>query len=157
MNTKFDIESDKGNKTSAIRDIMEDSGYKLTEQRQIIADYFLKSAEHLNAKDIYNDLKGLNIGLATIYRTVNILKEIGVLKEVVVDKLSYYELKIYTQKPSHIHFKCAKCNDIIDISKNTEKYLQLIQTLKNEQEVTIWDINTTLTGICKNCREGDNA
>ena len=104
-------------KFSLIKKLIEKNGFKFTKQRKLILEQFFLADRHLSVEEIYQRLKENNIGLATVYRNVKIFNSIGIVKEIAVDGVSYYELKIYSKKPLHIHFQCVKCNDIIDIDE----------------------------------------
>ena len=67
------------------------------------------------AEEIYQRVKNDKIGLATVYRSLKLFERLGIVKEIPMDGVKYYELKIYSKKPLHIHFKCSNCNVIIDI------------------------------------------
>jgi len=142
-------------KFSLIRKLIEKKGFKFTKQRRLILEQFFLAHRHLSVKEIYQRLKENNIGLATIYRNVKIFCSIGIVKEIVVDGGSYYELKIYSKKPLHIHFQCVKCNDIIDIDEREValKYLELNKTIEDINDLEIYDANIMFVGLCKRCRE----
>ena len=59
-------------------------GYKLTPQRRAIVDTIVDNeGKHLTAEEIYDEVK-INcpeIGLATVYRTILLLEEIGVVSK----------------------------------------------------------------------------
>jgi Fe2+ or Zn2+ uptake regulation protein len=86
---------------------------------------------------------------------VKIFNGIGIVKGIVVDGVSYYELKIYSKKPLHIHFQCVKCNDIIDIDerKVALEYLKVNKAIEDINDLEIYDVNIMLIGLCKRCRE----
>ena len=86
-------------KFSLIRKLVEKNGYKFTKQRKLILEQFFLADRHLSVEEIYQRLKENNIGLATVYRNVKIFNSIGIVKEIAVDGVSYYELKIYSKKP----------------------------------------------------------
>ncbi|WP_330381804.1 Fur family transcriptional regulator [Defluviitalea phaphyphila] len=138
-----------------IKKIIEKHGFKFTKQRELIINEFFLANKHLSVEEIYDRLKGTNIGLATIYRNVKIFSNMGIIKEIVVDGVSYYELKMYSKKPLHIHFKCIQCHDIIDIDEKdiSLEYLKLNNVIEDKNELEIYDINIMLIGLCKRCRE----
>ena len=142
-------------KFSLIRKLVEKNGYKFTKQRKLILEQFFLADRHLSVEEIYQRLKETNIGLATVYRNVKIFNSIGIVKEIAVDGVSYYELKIYSKKPLHIHFQCVKCNDIIDIDEKeiALEYLKLNKTIEDINDLEIYDANIMLIGLCKRCRE----
>ncbi|HOV26571.1 MAG TPA: transcriptional repressor [Pseudobacteroides sp.] len=142
-------------KFSLIRKLVEKNGYKFTKQRKLILEQFFLADRHLSVEEIYQRLKKTSMGLATVYRNVKIFSNIGIVKEIVVDGASYYELKIYSKKSLHIHFQCVKCNDIIDIDerKVALKYLELNKTVEDINDLEIYDIDIMFIGLCKKCRE----
>jgi Fe2+ or Zn2+ uptake regulation protein len=142
-------------KFSLIKKLIEKNGFKFTKQRKLILEQFFLANRHLSVEEIYQRLKENNIGLATVYRNVKIFNNIGIVKEIAVDGVSYYELKIYSKKPLHIHFQCVKCNDIIDIDerKVALEYLELNKTVGDINDLEIYDVDIMFIGLCKKCRE----
>ena len=64
-----------------LKENLKQKGYKLTPQRRAIVDVIIeKEGEHLTAEEIYDEVKKIcpDIGLATVYRTVLLLEEIGI-------------------------------------------------------------------------------
>ena len=65
-----------------LKENLKQKGYKLTPQRRGIVDVIIeKEGEHLTAEEIYDEVKKIcpDIGLATVYRTVLLLEEVGVI------------------------------------------------------------------------------
>lgn len=139
---------------SLIRKLIEEKGFKFTKQRRLIIKQFLNAERHLSVEEIYQRLKNFNIGLATVYRNVRIFSSIGIVKEISVDGVSYYELKIYSKKPLHLHFQCVKCNDIIDINEREValEYLKLNKAIEDTNDLEIYDVDIMFIGLCKRCR-----
>ncbi|NLX61157.1 MAG: transcriptional repressor [Tissierellia bacterium] len=137
-----------------IKKIIERNGFKFTKQRKLILEQLFVSDRHLTAEEIYEKLKDDNIGLATVYRNVRMFSNIGIIKEIIVDGVSHYELKIYSKKPLHLHFHCVKCNDIIDIDTREIilKYLKLNKAIEDTNDLEIYDIDIMFFGLCKRCR-----
>jgi Fur family ferric uptake transcriptional regulator len=142
-------------KFSFIQKLIEKNGFKFTKQRNLILKQLLLADIHLSVEEIYQRLKRNNIGLATVYRNVKIFSSMGIVKEIVVDGVSYYELKIYSKKPLHLHFQCVKCNDIIDIDEREVAlgYLQLNKAIEDINDLEIYDVDIMFVGLCKRCRE----
>ncbi|SHH22888.1 Fur family transcriptional regulator [Tepidibacter thalassicus] len=142
-------------KVLSIKNLIERKGYKFTKQKRVILEELIKSNTHLNSKQIYDKVKDRKIGLATVYRTLSLFSEIGIVKEINIDGVSYYELKMYSKKPLHIHFQCVKCNSIIDIDDNNLnlQYLKICREIENKNNVDIYDIDIMLVGICDKCKK----
>ena len=73
--------------------VLKNKGMKYTEQRAIILQILLNIDEHLNAEEIHSQVKEkfpeLNIGIATIYRTLNFLEEQDIHWGVVTNKPAF--------------------------------------------------------------------
>lgn len=93
-----------------------DLNIKLTPQRIAVLEYLENNKEHPSAIDIYNAIskKFPTISLATIYNTLDVLKEKGKISEINID----IDRKRYDPDPEpHHHFICINCKKIIDIYK----------------------------------------
>lgn len=141
---------------NSLKKLLQKNGYKLTLAKRIILKAIIESKNHLNVKEIYERVKRVGIGLATIYRTLKVFSELGIVKEININGTNYYEMKIFSRKPLHIHFKCFKCNSIIDVeSQNLNfDYLKLNKRVEAENALEIYDSDIMFTGVCSKCREG---
>ena len=139
----------------SIKKLLAKSGYKFTIGKRIVLKTILDSKTHLNVKEIYDKIKEYHIGLATVYRALKVFNELGIVKEININGISYYEMKIFSGKPLHIHFKCFKCNSIIDIDSQSINfdYLKLNKKVEVENNLEIYDSNIMLVGLCSKCRE----
>ena len=136
------------------REILSRNNIKNTKQKEKILLELMQSSSHLMAEEIYQRVKNDKIGLATVYRSLKLFERLGIVKEIPMDGVKYYELKIYSKKPLHIHFKCSNCNVTIDIDDadiNLD-YIKLNQKVEMKRELEVNDVNITLLGLCKKCR-----
>lgn len=141
------------------KEIIKKNGNKNTIQKVAILNVLIKATSHLTVEEIYQQVKDVKIGLATIYRSLKLFEDLGIVKEIPMDGVRYYELKLFGKKPLHIHFKCTNCNamtDIDDTGTNLD-YIRLNQKVENMMGLEVNDANITLIGICKVCREKLNA
>lgn len=137
------------------QEILSKHGIKSTKQKELVLIELINSSCHLTAEEIYQQLKEEKIGLATVYRSLKIFEKLGIVKEMPMDGMNYYELKMYSRKPLHIHFKCTSCNimiDIDDVDINLD-YIKLNQKVEQKLGLEVMDANITLLGLCKKCRE----
>ena len=140
-----------------IKELLDKQNYKLTSQKKIILEALIESNTHQNIKGIYDKIKIYNkVGLATVYRTLKVFTQLGIAKEININGISYYELKIYSKKPLHIHFKCINCNSIIDSNINLE-FIRINNYIEKTKNLDINDVNIILVGLCSKCREDKNA
>ena len=105
---------------SAIMNRLRQAGCRITKQRKIILDIILQE-ECTCCKEIYflASKRDPNIGMATIYRMINILEEIGALKR----KRAY---RICNEE-SPVHICSVKLDDYTSIRLDGEKLRQVIE------------------------------
>jgi Fur family peroxide stress response transcriptional regulator len=91
-----------------------DSGLKLTPQRLAILEYLDGNKEHPSAEDVYKAVskKFPTMSLATVYNTLMILKQRGLVRELTMDPL---RMRFDPQPARHHHLICMDCRKIIDI------------------------------------------
>ena len=138
-----------------LKKVISKSGYKVTTQKILILEVLLTNSCHLSAKDIHDKLKQKNIGLATIYRSLSLFIHLNIIKKVEIDNITYYEMKIFSKNPFHIHFKCSKCGSIIDINNKyiNIDYIGIIRKLEQEENFEVDDSDIMFKGICDKCKE----
>ena len=105
---------------SAIMNRLRQAGCRITKQRKIILDIILQE-ECTCCKEIYflASKRDPNIGMATIYRMINLLEEIGALKR----KRAY---RICNEE-SPVHIRSVKLDDYTSIRLDGEKLRQVIE------------------------------
>ena len=96
-----------------VKDLLRGKGLKVTSQRMIVLDIMAsRPGEHLTAEEIYDLAKenSPDIGLATIYRTVQVLLELHIINKVTFDDgFARYELNEDESISGHRHHH-AICN-----------------------------------------------
>ena len=132
--------------------IIENNGYKFTRKKQLILRTLIEANTHLNAEEIYEKVKNSSIGLATVYRNLKIFCNLSIVKEISITGRSYYEMKIFSKKPLHIHFKCIQCNRIIDIDNKSLHYLRVNKIVEKDNDLLVFDADIMLIGLCNQCK-----
>jgi len=100
--------------------------FRWTLSRQIVFDFLKRSSSHLSAREIYHALHRFSpgIGLATIYRTLQLLFQLGLIRKISCgDGQSRYELKAQNLTGHHHHLICLGCGRIIDYQDFAEEEL----------------------------------
>ncbi|MDI3546461.1 MAG: Fur family transcriptional regulator, ferric uptake regulator [Halanaerobiales bacterium] len=127
---------------------------RLTPQRKEIVRIFLENNQkHLSAFDIYDLIKekDLSIGMATIYRTLDLLEEKGLIaKRDFGDDLARYEF-IYKNKGKHHHLICKNCGKIIEISNILPPDLK--ERLLEEEGFQCTNSRLEIYGYCEDCKK----
>lgn len=95
---------------------MKEKGNHVTCQRLAIAGVLHAMCGHPTVNELHDELKKekSNIGLATIYRTVKLLKEAGLVMELYGDENSV-RLEAVNALAHHDHFICRKCGAVMEI------------------------------------------
>jgi Fur family ferric uptake transcriptional regulator len=134
--------------------------YRVTVPRRAILDVLSKEEKHLSAEDVFLKVhkKYPDIGLTTVYRTLNLLTQLGlVLKFDFGDGKARYELSSGPEnKGHHHHLVCTKCNKVIDYNdfiEEEEKLLKKIEKLLSKKyNFEITDHLVRFYGLCEQCR-----
>lgn len=133
---------------------LKEKGYKLTNQRRDIYDFLLASQDkHLSAEEILTEIKKDNqdIGLATIYRTLQLFIDTGIaIKQDFDDGKSRYELLLEGESHNHHHLICQNCGDIIEV--NVDLMEELENQIEKNYDFEIVNHIVKLYGYCKKCK-----
>ena len=135
---------------SSIIKALRGKGYKATPQRIAISRFVLNDRAHPTAQRIYDEVRKVypTVSLATIYKTVQVLKEAGLVQEL---NLPGDQSRFDPNMEPHVHLVCLQCksvNDWVDpmILKNIER-------LSNEAEFSTGRWNLDIFGICRRCEK----
>ncbi|BAC13805.1 Fur family transcriptional regulator [Oceanobacillus iheyensis] len=129
--------------------------YKLTPQREATVRVLLEREEdHLSAEDVYLLVKEKSpeIGLATVYRTLELLSELKIVDKINFgDGVSRYDLRKEGAKHFHHHLVCIECGSVEEIENDLlEDVERIVQT---DWGFEVKDHRLTFHGICKQCQE----
>jgi Fur family ferric uptake transcriptional regulator len=130
---------------------LQERGHKPTKERGLIFKEVLKMPHHFNADDLAIKVhkRDQNVSRATIYRTLPILIELGILREVVFsDKHHNYECML--GREHHEHLICIRCRKIIEFSDERLE-IPLDEACERYQFKAVAH-KTEVTGYCKDCR-----
>ncbi|NLT22511.1 MAG: transcriptional repressor [Syntrophorhabdus sp.] len=121
---------------------------KMTPQRMAIMKYLDGNTCHPSAADIHGAIREQfpTMSLATVYNTLETLKERGAVIELSIDRLK----KRFDPNPEpHHHLMCIKCKAIIDV------FVELPLTLSDAQTQGFEIIGNRVDfyGICKSCSD----
>lgn len=137
-----------------LREKIKEHKYKFTSQRQDILKVFVESDEnHMSAEDVYNAVKVIqpDIGLATVYRTLDLFVELGLLKKLDFgDGRSRYELFDDNMPHFHHHLICLGCGAIKEFEYDMLDPLE--QIIEEEERFQIVDHVLKFYGYCRKCR-----
>lgn len=126
-------------------------GYRLTPQRIMILSAIENSDNHISAEEIYTQVvaKYPNVNISTVYRTLELLKELGLVTETDLGggRVRYHP----ADKGHHHHLVCQECGAIIDLDEAVLSSLK--GTLLREYRFIADLRHLAIFGRCVNCRE----
>ena len=136
-------------------------GYRMTLGREATLEVLSRAEEHLSAEDIYMEVHKIypSIGLTSIYRTLDILTNIGL-----VNKFDFgqgrarYELAESSRgKAHHHHLVCTGCGRVIDYTDFIDEEVALLKKtedgLSRKYNFKIKNHFIQFSGLCENCEE----
>jgi len=124
------------------------TGRRLTGPRRVLAESLLKMGDHFAAEELLQAAPG--VGRATVFRTLRMLQESGLVCQVVMDDgRTVYRLGA---DEHHHHVVCSQCGAVADVvSTRIEKALGAI-AIETGYEVDAHRLE--LYGRCPDCRAG---
>jgi len=132
-------------------DTIRSHGRRLTRQRRLVLEILEESQDHLDAEMLYERAKAHDpeIGLATIYRSLALLKEVGLVQE---DQLGedhgHFEA---TPSSPHHHFTCLQCGRVVEFE--SPQVMDMVHRLCDSENLQVTDVHLHLRGYCPQCRE----
>ena len=130
---------------------LRDSGHRLTPQRMAVIKTLIGNREHLNAEQIYERVREdfPMTSLATVYKTVTVLKEMGEIQEISFDG----EGKHFDGGSSHPHphLICIRCRRIEDL--DIADWSLLPADIARQTGYRIEGHRLDFFGVCPACQE----
>lgn len=124
-------------------------GYRLTPQRYMILNVIQEADEHLSIDQILERVQQHNpqVSLSTIYRTLELLRELGLVRENrLPGELPHYEV---ADGQAHHHLVCRRCRAIIHLDETLLGNLPA--QLAEQQRFHDITLDLVATGYCDAC------
>jgi Fur family transcriptional regulator, ferric uptake regulator len=125
-------------------------GYRLTSQRLSVLKAAADMPGHFTAEELHRTLNRSDIGIATVYRTVQLLQEMGYLKQAHIPGDSAVYEYAHEGGHSHAHMQCSLCGTVLELHEDMMADMEKAVLEKYGFEVA--DHHITLTGLCIKCR-----
>ncbi|MFA9463024.1 MAG: Fur family transcriptional regulator [Velocimicrobium sp.] len=139
---------------------LKDNGLKVTNQRIAVLEIFREhSGSHLSVEEIYDFVKKdyPEIGLATVYRTVQLLSELELIDKVNLDEgYVRYEIGMMDGQKAHHHHHliCLSCGKVFAFGEDMLDSLE--EHINQTQGFRVVNHEVKLFGYCKKCSEKQN-
>ena len=126
-------------------------GKRITEQRALLLQIIQESEGHLDADELYRlgRHRDPRLNLATVYRTINLLKESNLIEQRYFARdhhREHFELKA---APEHYHFTCIACRKVIEFESPLIE--QLRREVKRKFGVKFTHGCLCFEGYCADC------
>ena len=141
------------------------AGKRITPQRRLVLVILAEASAsqdaghsvsaHLDAYDIYERgrCQDANLSLSTVYRTLGVLKDAGVVRELHLDEEHHhYEL---SSQDEHFHLVCLSCGQVIEV--DNAAFAEAAMVVGDAHGFEIESTQVELAGYCADCRrQGQN-
>ncbi len=138
---------------SIFRSRLKEKGFRWTPERRLILDEILSYKGHFDVDDLHFRLKKKNgkISRASIYRTLPLLVECGLVKEI-VDGQDHAHYESAYGREHHDHLVCKECGRMIEFLE--EKIEGLQEKICRKHNFSATRHFMVIEGICSRCRKG---
>ena len=131
------------------RKALKASGLRATSQRALILEAIRRG--HLDADEIYRQVrrKRPRLSLSTVYRTLRMFKELGLVEELHFDEAHHhYEMKSSSE---HQHLMCLDCGKIMEFEYPLSQKIK--RNIAREKDFEVTGVEIQVTGYCSKCRQ----
>ena len=140
--------------TNELKGLLKEKGYKLTPQRRAVLNIIMENpGKHLTTEEIYDLVKVQcpDIGLATVYRTLQILDEMDLIMKINLDDgCSRYEYNVHQDDHEHHHLICTNCGKIMEVNEDLLDSIE--DQIEKDYDFSITDHKVKFFGLCSTCR-----
>ena len=136
------------------KELLRGKGLKVTSQRLLVLQIMAEHpGEHLTTEQIFDLVRKTNpeIGLATIYRTVQVLVDLHLIDKISLDDdVARYELRSSNTKHHHHHAICLGCGEVFSFEDDLLENLEA--AVEERLGFAVVDHEVKLYGYCRACR-----
>jgi Fur family ferric uptake transcriptional regulator len=124
----------------------------VTSQREQVAQVVLASGGHLSVEDIEQQLRGrgLRIGKATVYRTLDLLASSGMISERDFGE-GFRRYEPLPGHPHHEHLICVRCGKVVEF--RNERLERLKALIAEEYGFQHHHHRLDIYGLCRDCQQ----
>jgi Fur family ferric uptake transcriptional regulator len=123
---------------------------KVTREREVVLRAFLAAERHVSAEELHRQIReaGESIGLATVYRALNLFCECGLAEpRQFGDGFTRYEMTYNVRH--HDHLICTQCHTIIEFENPDIEELQ--EKVARRNHFTVYRHKLEMYGLCQAC------
>ncbi len=127
------------------------AGLRSTSQRTLILEIIRHGKGHLDADEVFRRARNRQsrISLSTVYRTLQKLKQMGLIEELHFDEAHHhYEIK---PPEEHHHLVCQGCGRVIEFQYPLSRMVK--KEVPEAKDFEITNSEVQITGYCSECRK----
>ena len=130
---------------------LKERGIRVTPQRSIILEAIESLPGHVTAEEVFKVVQGVNayVSLATVYRTLDLLRDLGLVTEAHLSKtgMTHYALSTHG---THHHAICRVCDQSMELPQDF--YDPLTERLHQDYGFIADTNHLIIFGQCANCQ-----
>ena len=135
--------------TPDVIEILRQRGLRMTPQRRAIVAEIMRTHGHISptalSRKVQGEMPGVNA--STIYRTLSLLEEVGVLAHAHMESGAEYHR---AEEAEHVHLACSRCGAEDDLSM--EEADALVRLIERHHEFRPDLTHFAISGMCVECR-----
>jgi Fur family transcriptional regulator, ferric uptake regulator len=132
--------------------LLKEAGYRLTKPRRAVAHVLLSGLTPLSIEEIHGRLGDRSINRVSIYRTVQLLCDLGIVRRLQFHEgFARYELAD-TFGSHHHHFVCNHCGRVEDIDACPLASTEQAIVRRTHSRITSHSLE--FYGVCGACAQG---
>jgi Fur family transcriptional regulator, ferric uptake regulator len=126
---------------------------RVTSQRQTIIDTVFSTDQHFTAEQLleWSRDKDKSVSRATVYRTLPLLTESGLVREMDFGKNYKFYDPNYADHPNHNHIICQDCDKIVEFE--SEKITKLEDEISHRLGFAIKTQRLQITATCEELKK----
>jgi Fur family transcriptional regulator, ferric uptake regulator len=123
--------------------------HRITSQRQAIVDTVFSTDQHFTAEQLleWSRRRDKSVSRATVYRTLPLLTESGLVREMDFGKDYKFYDPNYAEHPNHNHIICNDCEKIVEFE--SDKIEKLEGEISRRLGFSIKTQRLQITGSCE--------
>lgn len=133
------------------RRYLRDHHQPVTQQRDHVAEIVLTSDDHLSVEQIRRRLaeRGTRVGLATIYRTVDLLTRSGLVRGHDFGQ-GFRRFEPVPTQSTHEHLICERCGSVTEFAH--ERLERMLPIIADEYGFRPERHRIEIYGVCRDCQ-----
>jgi len=145
-----------GSPLARFRKFLRQRGLRLTRQRRLILQDALRRREHFDVEQMHESLRsaGGNVSMATVYRTLMLLRDCGLVRELLQCRGRVHYEAVVGRK-HHDHMVCIRCGRVIEFYDARIEQLQ--ERLCRRHGFLPLEHRMGIRGLCRECRDAEES